>query len=240
MKKLVYLFLVIGSNAFAQSENLFRNSISVGIGVAKPLGNLAETNIDDTLSGYGKNGLSLYIGFNRVGKRGFGVYGHFKSSSIGIDENKLKSDAEKKLNSKAESFSTDNYSINSINLGILFVINKNHKLQIVPQFGFGFSACRNRMLNGTFSSNILPGIITTWDYKSDKKSSLNMMWGIDISYNIKNNIALFLKSEWQLQAPQFQQNNTVLVNGLQVSKSEKTYFFPMVFQNNMLGIKVAL
>ncbi len=239
MKKIIYLFLLFAANSYAQSEHLFRNSISVGVGIAKPLGNLAETNIDDTLSGYGKNGLSLYVGFNRVGKSGLGIYGHFKSSSIGINESELKKDAEAKLNSKAESFSTDNYSINSINIGLLFVINKNHKFQIVPQFGFGLSACRNRTINGTFNS-VIPGIKTTWDYKSDKKTSLNFMCGIDFSYKIKDNIALFFKSEWQLQAPQFKYENKAYVNGVQFGQSDKTYFFPMFIQNNMLGIKVAL
>lgn len=238
MKKyfiLIAAFSFIGITK-AQNENLFSKSLSITIGVSNPQGDLSKTNINDSTSGYAKSGAALALNFEYSFPKGIGFYAQYHTTSMPIDNDKLAKDGENNLGNGWQNteIKTSGYTINALNFGIMYTINKNHKFQIIPRLGFGFSNCTNRKLDASFKN----GIFTArYNFEDDKASAMNINWGLDLSYRVSKKIIVLAKFVTQAQAPQFDVKRQVFINNILIQNDTKKETVGLLFNGLLFGVK---
>lgn len=238
MKKYFTIIIVFAfiKSINAQNENLFSKALSISIGASNPQGDLSKTNINDSSSGYAKRGAALALNFEYSFPKGIGFYAQYYTTSMALDNAKLASDAEKDLGFgwKNSVIKTSGYKISALNFGLMYTINKNHKFQIIPRLGFGFSNCTNRKIDATFKNS---ANTTRYNFEDGKASAVNINWGFDLSYRVSKKIIILAKFVNQVQVPQFDVKRQAYLNGFLIKEEKKKETVGQLFSGFLFGIK---
>ncbi len=234
-KYLYYLLLLIAQNLFGQSSG----NISFGLGFSNPLGQFSATDFYDSTSGYGQLGLAYSLRYEKNYSNGFGIFLNIQNASIGFDIEEYLKDGEEELGNgwKWSEYSTSRYNIKSLNLGGQYVLNREHKFNVIPFLGLGISACRSYDMDFTYvnGSNNLRA-----KYNEDNQTVLNLNFGFNLNYDISERVGIILKLNYQSQIPTFSNDYQIYINGINADNGIDKRNQPMFFSTTTFGIKYKL
>jgi hypothetical protein len=172
-----------------------------------------------------------------VTSKNWGGYFTFVNQSFGFDVDNYTDLIDPDL--RRTSYKGFNYNIKSLNYGLSYIINKNHKISFVPKLGIGLSLIRANEVSANyiaFGSNV-SSIEST-----NSTVSINYNFGFDLTFrkSVESQFSYYLKSYWQAMSPDLEHTNTVKLEGQILDKTTSKYPKSMGHSSFSIGVRYIL
>jgi hypothetical protein len=232
MKKsiLIFLLCIIGSLS-AQKTHM----IGITIGTASPSGNFAKQG--DSSTGFASSGLNYTLNYDYVTSKNWGGYFTFVNQSFGFDADNY-TDL-KDPDFRRTSYKGFRYNIKSLNYGLSYIINKNHKISFVPKLGIGLSLIRANEVSANY--NVFGSNVSVTE-STNSAVSINYNFGFDLTFrkSVESQFSYYLKSYWQAMSPEINHTNIAKFDGQILDKTISKYTQSMGHSSFSIGVRYIL
>lgn len=231
--KRILLIIFVGTICTLNAQKTHMLGLTFGIG--SPLGKFAEKG--DSSTGYATSGLNYTLNYDYVTSKNWGGYFTFINQSFGFDADNYTYSDDPDLTRTA--YAGFNYNIKSLNYGLSYMINKNHKISFIPKIGTGISIYRANTVGVNYS--FLGSDISLTDV-SKSTAAINYNFGFDLTFrkSTESQLSYYVKTFWQASSPEFNHTTTTNINGQFFDKTIAKYNQSMGYSSFSVGVRYIL